>query len=298
VRSERGRGAAVIVTLPLEVYAAEVLVARAGGRAVGVPLQALERTVHLPTAGSALQRAVTGDTLAVDEAILPLVSLAAALGEPPTPDRFALVLRGETAAVAFGVEEVGAVTGVVPEQVPGVAARGALVTGLARLADGEPVELLDPRALVMAGLEVGPRPGSVASGAGPAPLPAAGLQVVLAEDSLSTREVLRVLLEGQGFAVRLAADGEEALARLRERLPDVLVTDVNMPRRDGLALTRSVRADPALARLPVILLTSQDDEASMRAGAEAGADAYLVKSKFNGEVLAATLARLGVGGAG
>jgi two-component system chemotaxis sensor kinase CheA len=119
--------------------------------------------------------------------------------------------------------------------------------------------------------------------------------VVLAEDSLATREVLRVLLEEQGFRVRLAADGEEALARLRERLPDVLVSDVNMPRRDGLSLTRAVRADPAMAGLPVVLLTSQDDDATRAAGARAGADAHLVKSRFGAEVLAATLARIGLG---
>jgi DNA-binding response OmpR family regulator len=120
------------------------------------------------------------------------------------------------------------------------------------------------------------------------------LDVVLAEDSLATREVLRVLLEEQGFRVRLAGDGEEALVRVGERLPDVLVSDVNMPRKDGLSLTRELRRRTDTARLPVILLTSRDDEASRSAGATAGADAYLVKSRFNAAVLLDTLARIGV----
>jgi two-component system chemotaxis response regulator CheB len=83
-----------------------------------------------------------------------------------------------------------------------------------------------------------------------APAPARALDVVLAEDSLATREVLRVLLEEQGFRVRLAADGEEALERIAERVPDVLVSDVNMPRKDGLALARAVRGRRETARLP------------------------------------------------
>jgi two-component system chemotaxis sensor kinase CheA len=122
----------------------------------------------------------------------------------------------------------------------------------------------------------------------------AAVDVVLAEDSLATREVLRVLLEEQGFRVRLAGDGEEALQRITEAMPDVLVSDVNMPRRDGLALTRALRARTETARLPIVLLTSQDDPASRAAGAAAGADAYLIKSQFNASVLSQTLARLGV----
>jgi two-component system chemotaxis sensor kinase CheA len=96
--------------------------------------------------------------------------------------------------------------------------------------------------------------------------------------------------------VRLAADGDEALARIGERLPDVLVTDINMPRLDGLALTRRLRDGAATARLPVILLTSQDDAPTRAAGAAAGADAYLVKSRFDASVLLETLGRIGIKG--
>lgn len=317
VRTERGRGSAVTFSLPLDVYAVEVLVASAGGRAFGVPVQALERTVLLRAAGAAVQRGPAGRTLAAGESILPLVGLAEALGAPghPAGERFAVVVHGAEGAVALAAEELGAVAAVVPASVPGAAGAGGLVTGLARLADGTTVQVLDPSALVAAARGAARRlapagPADVTAGAaatpsappGAAPSPdriaepgAAHREVVLAEDSLATREVLRVLLEEQGFRVRLAADGEEALARLRERAPDVLVTDVNMPRRDGLSLTRAVRADPALAGLPVILLTSQDDDATRAAGAQAGADAHLVKSRFGAAVLAETLARIGLG---
>ena len=290
VRSAAGEGSLVTFTLPLEVYAVEALTVGAGGRLFGLPLRAVERTVHLAAARDALHDGPTGRTLAVGETILPLVPLAQALGlaGPPGAGRFAVVVRGEAGAAAFAVDDVGAVAGLVPASVAGVAEHDALVTGIGRLADGAAVALVNPRALLAAARGARAAPGA------PAPASPRALEVVLAEDSLATREVLRVLLEEQGFRVRLAADGEEALQRIAERLPDVLVSDVNMPRRDGIALTRAVRAGAATARLPVVLLTSQDDEAVRRAGAEAGADAYLLKSRFNADLLAETLGKLGV----
>ncbi len=308
VRSEPGHGSAVTFALPLDVYSVEALVVWAGERTLGIPVQALERTVLLHARDQAVS-GPTGRTLAAGESIVPLIGLAETLGLEADPggERFALVLHGAEGAVALAVADIGAVMAVVPSPVPGAAGAGALVAGLARLADGTTLQVLDPRGLVVAARAAARRPRP--HGQQPAPVQPADAavmrpeqapgrarrDVVLAEDSLATREVLRVLLEEQGFVVRLAADGEEALARIRERLPDVVVTDVNMPRRDGLSLTRAIRADPAMARLPVILLTSQDDQSSRTAGASAGADAYLVKSRFGAAVLATTLARIGVG---
>jgi len=293
VRSAPGLGSAVAFTLPLEVYAVEALTLSAGGRSFGIPVSAIERSVFLPASGGAVHAGPAGRTLAVGETILPLVPVAEALGlsHGTLPERFALVVRAEGGMAAIAAEEVGAVVGLVPTPVPGVAEPDALVSGLARLADGTPIALLNPR-LLLSRVR-----GVLERGAQEPPPPGMGrraLDVILAEDSLATREVLRVLLEEQGFRVRLAGDGEEALQRIVEGVPDVLVSDVNMPRKDGLSLTRALRARAETERLPIVLLTSLDDDASRAAGAEAGADAYLLKSQFNALVLAETLARLGV----
>ena len=309
VRSVRGLGSTVTFTLPLEVYAADILTVTAGGRQQGIPLQAVERSVHLAAVEGAVHEGPAGRTLAIGETILPLVRLADALGIAGSPDgdRFAIVIRAEASAIAFAVEEIGSAVGVVPATVSGLAQADALDTGVARLGDGGAVAILNPRLLLVRARtaravpgtprEAAPSPSAPRAPAAPARAPRADrapLEVVLAEDSFATREVLRVLLEQQGFRVRLAGDGEEALARVGERLPDVVVSDVNMPRRDGLSLTRELRRRADTARLPVILLTSRDDDASRSAGAQAGADAYLVKSRFNAAVLLDTLARIGV----
>ena len=297
VVTRRGRGSTVSFTLPLDVYAVEALGVRSAGRLFGIPLSAVERSVCIGAAG-AIHEGPTGRTLAIDEGIVPLAALADVLGLAGGEERFAVVVRSADGTVAFGVEEVGTVAGVVPSTVPGLAQDGALVTGLTRLADGSVMQILDPRHLVAAHRADRPRPAA----ARPAPVAAAqerapALEVVLAEDSPATREVLRVLLEEHGLRVRLAADGDEALARIGERLPDVLVTDINMPRLDGLSLTRRLRDEAATARLPVILLTSRDDAPTRAAGAAAGADAYLVKSRFDASVLLETLGRIGLRGA-
>jgi two-component system, chemotaxis family, sensor kinase CheA len=298
IRTVRGLGSAVTFTLPLEVYAVEVLTVTAGGRAYGVPLASVDRTVHLVAAGDAVHEGPAGRTLAVGETILPLDSLSEATGAASTRrERFAVVVRAEGGMAALAVDDVGAVAGLVPSIVPGVADAEALCTGLARLADGTPLAVLNPRVLLARARAVrgaGRAAPAAAAGSRGGRAGRAALEVVLAEDSLATREVLRVLLEEQGFRVRLAADGEEALARIGEALPDVLVSDVNMPRRDGLSLARALRARRETERLPIVLLTSQDDDAARAAGAAAGADAYLVKSQFNAAVLSETLARLGV----
>ncbi|HEX9050825.1 MAG TPA: response regulator [Anaeromyxobacter sp.] len=293
IRSARGEGSAVEFTLPLEVYAVEALVARAGDRLFGIPLDAIERTVHAAAAGEAIHDGPAGRTLAVGETILPLGELGEALGpgRGAGAGRFVVVVRHEGGLAALAVDDLVGVEGMVPSTVPGVAQSDALVTGIARLGDGSAVAVLNPRHLVDRARAVRPRPPIARAGASRAPRT---VDVVLAEDSLATREVLRVLLEEQGFRVRVAADGDEALQRIAERPPDVLVSDVNMPRRDGLSLTRELRARSGSARLPIVLLTSQDDEATRAAGAAAGADAYLLKSKFNAGVLHETLARIGV----
>ena len=302
-----GTGSTVIFTLPLEVYAAEVLTFSCDGRLLGLPIQTVERTMYLRAGQDGVQRGPTGYTVAVDESIIPFHRLTETLGGKvgEALERFALVLRTADGIAAFGVDHVGEVIGVVPLSVPGVAFPGGLVSGLAQVADGTVLEILNARQLLAAARAARPALAEdaespvrgAATSAARAPAPARvdkALEVMLAEDSLATREVLRVLLEEQGFRVRLAADGEEALARVAEQLPDVLVSDVNMPRRDGLSLTRQLRARPETARLPIILLTSQDDAAAQAAGAAAGADAYLIKSRFNAGVLQETLNRIGV----
>jgi chemosensory pili system protein ChpA (sensor histidine kinase/response regulator) len=109
--------------------------------------------------------------------------------------------------------------------------------------------------------------------------------VLVVDDSLSVRRMLRELVEDAGFQALTAKDGAEALDRLRGEHPDVLVTDLEMPNMNGLQLTTTVRATPEFADLPVIMITSRSMEKHRRQAAEAGVNVYLTKPYSEVELL-------------
>ena len=135
----------------------------------------------------------------------------------------------------------------------------------------------------------GRRPLAGVAGRRAAP-PAARLLVV--DDARTVRELQRSILERAGYDVVTAADGEAALRALGERPADLVLCDVEMPGMDGFAVCAAIRATPAIAATPVVILTSRDSAEDHRRGLEAGADAYMVKSGFDQRELLATVRRL------
>jgi adenylate cyclase len=101
--------------------------------------------------------------------------------------------------------------------------------------------------------------------------------VLAVDDMPENLEILRLRLEAHGYAVETAADGEEGLARARELRPDLVLLDVMMPRLDGISVVRALKQDPALAHVPVILVTARSDNRDVVEGLDAGADDYLTK---------------------
>ncbi len=122
------------------------------------------------------------------------------------------------------------------------------------------------------------------------------MQILVVDDDQAVRDALRRALVMQGYDVELAADGEEALLKLRSNphAVDLMIVDILMPRLDGLEVTRRLRADGS--QLPILMLTARDQVADRVAGLEAGADDYLVKPFALEELIArvrALLRRLG-----
>ena len=115
--------------------------------------------------------------------------------------------------------------------------------------------------------------------------------VVLADDDAMIRELVTRRLARRGFLVHVASDGEEALEAVRTHLPDAAVLDWMMPGKQGDAVVAELRADPATADIPLILLTARAGEHDVLAGFDAGADEYLTKP-FDIEELDETLRRL------
>jgi class 3 adenylate cyclase/CheY-like chemotaxis protein/predicted Ser/Thr protein kinase len=104
-----------------------------------------------------------------------------------------------------------------------------------------------------------------------------GARVLAVDDDASMLELVRHILERAGYQVEVAPDGAAGLAKIRAWLPDVVVSDIQMPHRDGFQLLDAVRSDAATAALPVVLLTALSDRESIRRGMRLGADDFLCK---------------------
>jgi len=115
------------------------------------------------------------------------------------------------------------------------------------------------------------------------------LRVLVVDDSITTRTLEKNILETVGFEVFVAVNGLEAWNQLAELHPDVIISDVEMPHMTGLELARRVKSDPRTQDIPLILLTSLNKPEQREAGLNAGADAYLVKSRFDQNELLATI---------
>ena len=115
-----------------------------------------------------------------------------------------------------------------------------------------------------------------------APVPSAavvdiGRTVLVVDDDPVILRLLEVNFEMEGFLVRMANDGVEGLESARADAPDIIVSDVMMPRMNGLELVTTLKADPVTALIPVILLSAKAQASDIRAGLDAGADDYVTK---------------------
>lgn len=119
-----------------------------------------------------------------------------------------------------------------------------------------------------------------------------GGSILLAEDSFTTRELLRTILEEAGYQVQTAPDGLAAWLMLQNEKFDLVVSDIEMPRLSGIDLTARIRANPRLMDLPVVLVTALASEEDRRRGVEIGANAYIVKQGFGRNDLLETVNRL------
>ena len=117
-------------------------------------------------------------------------------------------------------------------------------------------------------------------------------RILVVDDSITTRTLESSVLTAAGYEVTTAVDGMEAWGLVQGGGFDLVVSDVQMPRMDGLEFCRQVRAKPSTASTPLILVTSLDSPQEKMDGLEAGADAYITKSSFDQETLLGTIRQL------
>ena len=110
--------------------------------------------------------------------------------------------------------------------------------------------------------------------------------IVIAEDEAAVSELLKYNLEAEGYETAIAADGDEAMLLLDERVPDLILLDWMLPKLSGIEICRRVRSRPQTANLPIIMLTAKAEETDRIRGLETGADDYVTKPFSTNELMA------------
>ncbi|MFY1830675.1 hybrid sensor histidine kinase/response regulator [Myxococcus fulvus] len=286
VNSRIGRGTTITLRLPQSLALMKVLLVRLGDDVYGMPAADVEAVMRVKPE----DRLEIFGTLAVRHRSKPtaLVALGPLLGlnggnrfdKPPAvvvrhgEDHAALVVDGFVDEREVAVKPCG-----------GEFLKGApFIAGTAALEDGRIAVLLHVPD-IMAEVRRMARPVTQA--------PAAKrLRVLLVDDSPIARATEGALVKALGHMVEEAQDGEEAYGKVQNNTYDLILTDVQMPKMDGFSLARRLKSTPAVARIPVIILSSLASPEDKRRGLDAGADAYLVKGELGVEVLAQAIDRL------
>jgi two-component system chemotaxis sensor kinase CheA len=279
-----GGGTRLVISAPISISTQHVLLVSTGGHTFGIATAYVEGLLRVSPEEVL---SIDGrESISTESGPVPLRQLASILGLSPVRDQndptspcAILSLNGHRVAFAVDrlVDEREATikdTGL-PDSATG------LTGGAIPMEDGSVAVMLNVNVL----FETAARPARTAGVPMDRPaLPtkaARKRRILVADDSLTTRSLEKSILEASGYEVKLAVDGLEAFDLLRLELPDLLISDVSMPRMTGFQLLEQMKKDEKMKKVPVILVTSLESREEQQLGLSLGADAYIIKRKFD-----------------
>ena len=287
IESTPGEGFHTFITLPLTQSIVRALVIDVQGEAYAIPIVKVERVLKVPqseihTLENKQFFDFGGEHLGLVSAaqVLELGQIGSGAGELPVvvigaaQRRYALVvdtIRGEQ---SLAVQALDPIFGKMRD-----------ISAGALLDDGAPVLILDVPDLLLSIDKLLHEGGLHQLGARGGPEKRKVKRILVVDDSLTVREMERKLLQGRGFQVDIAIDGIDGWNVVRSGDYDLLITDVDMPRMDGIELVGLVKKDIHLYKLPVMIVSYKDRPEDRARGMSAGADYYLTKGSFHDETL-------------
>jgi two-component system, chemotaxis family, sensor kinase CheA len=294
VETHRDAGTTFRIVLAVTLATSRGILVRAGDQIFILPTSGVERVTR---AGREEVRTVENrETIELGGRAVAFVRLEDVLELPRNPDAVEgnskhpmVVLDSAGERVAFRVDEILGEQEVLVKNPAKPFSQVRYLAGATILGSGEVVAILNVRELLESASRAGrasaePEPGEAGL--------AKAKSILVAEDSITARSLLKEILESAGYTVRTAVDGADAFATLKSEAFDLLVSDVDMPRMSGFDLTAKVRSDKNLGNLPVVLVTALESREDRERGIEVGADAYLVKSSFDQSNLLEIIGRL------
>ncbi|WP_027721363.1 hybrid sensor histidine kinase/response regulator [Maridesulfovibrio zosterae] len=292
VASPEGRGVRVIMNIPVALTSFRGIIVEAGGSIFVVPKAGVRKVllVRQEDIGSAGGR----ETILFSGRPIPLIGLADILELTVTKaekQSFPVFIMGKgRKAVAISTEELLGEQDVMAKSMRQILQRVRNVAGFSMIGSGRLVPILHAPDMVRTALSInsGVKVRSSSHQIGEKEVKT----VLITEDSITSRMLLKNVLEAAGYNVVTAVDGLDGLNHIKQQLPDILVSDVEMPRMDGFTLTSEVRKMPQSANLPIVLVTSLGSQQDRERGVEVGADAYIIKSSFDQGNLLEVISRL------
>lgn len=298
-----GQGTTFKLVLPLTTAVTQVVMLRMGDFTIAVPSNLVETVLRTPAA--VLEEAYKRDAFDVAGQMIPffwagaLLQVSSQSHEAQTKNFSVIVLRSAGQRIAMHVDEVLGNREVVVKNLGPQLARLPGLAGVSVLASGAVALIYNPVALASVYGEQAHQLRQAAvqvleqvAGGGAQQSPQALLGVVnqvplilVVDDSITVRRVTQRLLKREGYRVTLASDGLQALEKLQEEKPTLVLSDIEMPRMDGFDLARNIRGDEHLKDLPIIMITSRIAGKHREHAKELGVDHYLGKPYSEEELL-------------
>jgi len=292
VTSAVGQGTTFTLECPVTLATIRALLVSVGGQSVAIPTASI---VHLQRARpEEIVRAEGRDVYLTDGTPVPVVSLARLLGPPladkPVVGTIALVvIQSPDGRLALAVEQLREEEEIVVRPIERVGGALPMLSGAAILGTGDIALVLNPVTAIPQGLGLG---GGAASLAPRVAETSTRTRLLVVDDSITTRTLEQSTLEAAGYDVVTAVDGADAWRRLQEEPFALVVSDIEMPRMDGLTLCETIRANKRTQNIPVVLVTALESAAQKKRGLDVGANAYVGKSTFDQQTLVDTVRQL------
>lgn len=289
--SELGKGTTFRIKLPIKFSTTHVLIISVGNQKFGFPTDnvILSKTIH-PKDIFLLEGQ---STVVIEKQPVHLFQLANYLEisqikakkiTSPTP---CLFIQSDGIKLALAVDSVIEKNEVIIKSFDGILKKVRNVSGATILDSGEICIILSPKELVKTITK-----NNISIVVEDLPLATKTSRILVVDDSLTTRVQIKRILETEGFDVEIGIDGEDGWSKMNAEKFSLVVTDMEMPKLNGLEFTKRIKASERLKDTPVIMLTSLGSEENIQQGMDAGADAYLVKTKFDRKDLLQIIKRL------
>ncbi len=284
VKTRENKGTRFVLLIPLILSTHRVLLVQAGGQTFGIPLESIDRLIKIR-----LSRIFTLEGKPVinyDKRPIPFAGLSdlLALGRAPFPKDNELisvaVLHAGSDMMALTLDAVLSEEEIQIKDLPAPADRASHFTGGFIRGDGCVSLIVNPAVLMDTLLRSSGDNLSFFNTA-EVPVQQEKRKILIVDDSVTTRTLEKTILESQGYEVYMAVDGLDALDLMETTDIDLVVADIQMPKMDGFTLIEEMKKSERLKEMPVIIVSSMADQQDMARGLELGADAYIIKQKFD-----------------